>query len=80
MLILFHIDQIEDMKICEAKELRYLEPPVLDTHQDDKQEIDGAISLLKLDFRARPIKSGKAIDYSFNIHHNKYLQLKLSIC
>ncbi|XP_016513019.1 B3 domain-containing protein Os01g0234100-like isoform X1 [Nicotiana tabacum] len=68
-------DQIEDMKICEAKELRYLEPPVLDTHQDDKQEIDGAISLLKLDFRARPIKSDQ--DEGMNIceaKEEKYLE------
>nr|XP_009778966.1 PREDICTED: B3 domain-containing protein Os01g0234100-like [Nicotiana sylvestris] len=31
-------DQIEDMKICEAKERKYSEPSVLDTHQDVKQE------------------------------------------
>ncbi|XP_016475707.1 B3 domain-containing protein Os01g0234100 [Nicotiana tabacum] len=52
----FHAKPIKS-EICEAKEQKYLEPPVLDTHQDDKQEIDGAISLLKLDFRARPIIS-----------------------
>ncbi|KAJ8572361.1 hypothetical protein K7X08_008872 [Anisodus acutangulus] len=32
-------EQDEEMKICEAKEeKKYLEPPVLDIHQDDKQE------------------------------------------